>query len=432
LLPGEMASNKEYFMPEDIHLSCISNKSAVPVMDQPQLVYVLSEISPGGFAPDVRLPLNFALVLDRSGSMAGEKIRTMREAVKNIIDQLDPMDVVSVITFESTTQVLIPAQAVGNKPLLKSMVDSIRDGGGTSMAPAIREAVNQVSTFHNSERISRIILLTDGEVTDKEADSFREADHAGALGIPLIGLGLGSDWNTDFVQELADRSLQAAPKSRVGYADYIATPDQAFSIFQQVFQSMQIVCKDVTVTMRMVQGVEARRVWQVTPMIKDISLKTIQGRSVVIAVGDLDKSGAAFMMELVLPPRPEGMMRAAQLDVTYTRLQKVSGRAAADLIVNFSADPALVSQIDSRVMGIVEKVTAFKLQTQALDEATAGNIPGATQRLRQAVTILLNQGETQLAQQMEKEAQNLEQGKGISEEGSKTIRLTSRKTVRLD
>ena len=88
-------------MPEDIHLSCISNKSAVPVMDQPQLVYVLSEISPGGFAPDVRLPLNFALVLDRSGSMAGEKIRTMREAVKNIIDQLDPMDVVSVITFES-------------------------------------------------------------------------------------------------------------------------------------------------------------------------------------------------------------------------------------------------------------------------------------------------------------------------------------------
>ncbi len=419
-------------MPDDIQLTCLSNKTAVPVMDKAQLLYVLSEITPGGFAPNVRLPLNFALVLDRSGSMAGEKIRIMREAVKNIIDQLDPTDVISVITFESTTQVLIPAQGVGNKPLLKSMVDSIRDGGGTSMAPALREAVNQVSTFHNSERISRIILLTDGEVTDKEADSFREADNAGALGIPIIGLGLGSDWNTDFIQELADRSLLAAPKSRVGYADYIATPDQAFSIFQQVFQSMQIVCKNVTATVRMVQGMEARRVWQVTPMIKDISLKTIQGRSVVIPVGDLDKSGAAFLVELVLPPRPEGVMRAAQVDVTYTSMQKSSGRAAADLVVNFSNDPTLVNQLDNRVMGIVEKVTAFKLQTQALDEATAGNIPGATQRLRQAVTILLNQGETQLAQQMEKEAQNLEQGKGISEEGSKTIRLTSRKTVRLD
>ncbi len=419
-------------MPDKILLSCLSNKANLQVMDQPQLLYVLSEITPGGVVSDVRMPLNFALVLDRSGSMAGEKIRTMREAVKNIIDQLNPMDVVSVVTFESTTQVLIPAQRVDNKAALKSIVDSIRDGGGTSMSPAIREAINQVSTFHNSERISRIILLTDGEVTDKEADSFREADNAGALGIPVIGLGLGSDWNTDFVQELADRSLQAAPKSRVGYADYIATPDQAFSIFQQVFQSMQIVCKNVAVTMRLVQGVEARRVWQVTPMIKDISVKTIQGRSVVIPVGDLNKSGAAFLMELVLPPRPEGMVRAAQVDATYTSMDKTTGRVASDLIVNFSTDPALVNLLNGKVMNIVEKVTAFKLQTQALDEASVGNIPGATQRLRQAVTILLNQGETQLAQQMEKEAQNLEQGKGISEEGSKTIRLTSRKTVRLD
>jgi len=419
-------------MPDKILLSCLSNKANLQVMDQPQLLYVLSEITPGGVVSDVRMPLNFALVLDRSGSMAGEKIRTMREAVKNIIDQLNPMDVVSVVTFESTTQVLIPAQRVDNKAALKSIVDSIRDGGGTSMSPAIREAINQVSTFHNSERISRIILLTDGEVTDKEADSFREADNAGALGIPVIGLGLGSDWNTDFVQELADCSLQAAPKSRVGYADYIATPDQAFSIFQQVFQSMQIVCKNVAVTMRLVQGVEARRVWQVTPMIKDISVKTIQGRSVVIPVGDLNKSGAAFLMELVLPPRPEGMVRAAQVDATYTSMDKTTGRVASDLIVNFSTDPALVNLLNGKVMNIVEKVTAFKLQTQALDEASVGNIPGATQRLRQAVTILLNQGETQLAQQMEKEAQNLEQGKGISEEGSKTIRLTSRKTVRLD
>lgn len=419
-------------MPDAIQLSCSSNKTTVQVMDQPQLLYVLSEITPGGAAPDVRMPLNFALVLDRSGSMAGEKIRTMREAVKNIIDQLDPMDVVSVVTFESTTQVLIPAQRVDNKTALKSIVDSIRDGGGTSMSPAIQEGLNQVSTFHNSERISRIILLTDGEVTDKEADSFRAADNAGALGIPIIGLGLGSDWNTDFVQELADRSLNAAPKSRVGYADYIAAPEQAFSIFQQVFQSMQIVCKDVAVTMRMVQGVEARRVWQVAPMIKDIGLKTIQGRAVVIPVGDLEKAGAAFLVELMLPPRPEGMMRAAQVDASFTGMDKTAGRVAADLIVNFSTDPALLNQLNSKVMNIVEKVTAFKLQTQALDEASAGNIPGATQRLRQAVTILLNQGETQLAQQMEKEAQNLEQGKGISEEGSKTIRLTSRKTVRLE
>jgi len=418
-------------MSDILQLTSLTNKSYIPMLNQPQLLYVLTEVTPGNAMANVRMPLNFALVLDRSGSMSGEKIRTMREAVKNIIDQLEPMDVISIITFESTMQVLIPAQGVLDKAALKRKVDSIKDAGGTTMAPAIREAIKQVNTYNTADRISRIVLLTDGEATDREADSFREADNAGAYGVPIIGLGLGSDWNTDFVQELSDRSLLAAPGSRAGYTDYIASPDQAFSIFQQVFQSMQVVSKDVTVTLRMVQGVEARRVWQVTPMIKDIGLNTIQGRSVVMPVGDLEKAGAAFLVELMLPPRPEGAVRAAQVDATYSTISQGPGRESVDLIVNFTSNPALANQLNGKVMNIVEKVTAFKLQTQALDEASMGNISGATQRLRQAVTILLNQGETQLAQQMEKEAQNLEQGKGISEEGSKTIRLTSRKTVRL-
>ena len=82
-------------------------------------------------------------------------------------------------------------------------------------------------------------------------------------------------------------------------------------------------------------------------------------------------------------------------------------------------------------MNVVEKVQAFKLQTQALDEAELGNVSGATRKLRQAVTILLSQGEEELAGQMQKEADRLESSGQISSEGKKTIKLTSRKTVKL-
>ncbi len=78
-----------------------------------------------------------------------------------------------------------------------------------------------------------------------------------------------------------------------------------------------------------------------------------------------------------------------------------------------------------------KRCTAFKLQTQALDEAQLGNLDGATRKLRQAVTILLNQGEDDLAGKMRQEADRLEQSGEISSEGKKTILLTSRKTVRL-
>jgi Ca-activated chloride channel homolog len=418
-------------MSDVLQLTSQCNRNGVPVLDQPQLVYILTELTPGTAMDNVRLPLNFALVLDRSGSMAGAKLKTMKEAVKNIIDQLDPADIISIVTFETKTEVLVRAQPATNKADLKRQVDRINDGGGTNMAPGLREGLNLVSQRQGPDRVSRVILLTDGEATDKEDDSRHEADRAGQMAIPIIGLGFGEKWNHNFVIDLADRSVMAPPGSQTGSADYIPTPAEANKIFQQVYQSMQVVVQDVTITTRMVQGLEARRVWQVVPAIKDIGRGVIQGRAIVIPAGQLERGGAAFLAEVMLPPRPPGMVRIAQTDVSYTAPGRGQQREAVDLIVNFSQDPAQAGQLNGHVMNIVEKVQAFKLQTQALDEAEMGNVSGATQKLRQAVTILLSQGETDLAQQMQKEADRLEQSGEMSNEAKKTIKLTSRKTVKL-
>ena len=418
-------------MSDLLRLSSICNRVGVPVIDQPQLVYLLTELVPGETLSDIRLPLNFALVLDRSGSMAGEKLRTMKEAVKNIIDQLDSNDVISIVTFETKTQVLIDSQPATNKEEIGRQVDKIRDGGGTNMAPAIQEGLRLVSKKLGPERVTRVILLTDGEATDNEDDSRRLASLAGTQGIPLTGLGFGKDWNEDFLFDLADRSLLSAPGTRLGHADYIPTPDDANKIFQEVYQSMQVVAKNVNITIRMVQGLEARKVWQVTPLIKDVGKSVIQGRAIVIPVGELEKGGAAYLAEIMLPPRPQGAVRIAQTDVTYAIPGAEPKREAVDLIVHFSSDPAVNNQVNGRVMNVIEKVQAFKLQTQALDEADTGNVRAATQKLRQAVTILLSQGETNLASQMQEEADRLEKSGELSSEGKKTIKLTSRKTVRL-
>jgi Ca-activated chloride channel family protein len=394
------------------------------------LIYVLTELFPGAGVSHVRLPLNLTLLLDRSGSMAGPKLRNMKEAVKRIIDQLDPQDVISIVTFETRTKVLFPAQMATDKDSLKKKVDKIDDGGGTNMAAGLKEGINQVQQWMGPDRISRLVMLTDGEATDKEDDSRREAENAGAMGVPIIGLGLGKDWNEDFVFDLSDRSLLAAD-TRTGHVDYIQNPDEAVNIFQQVYNSMKVVARDATINIRMVQGLEARRVWQVTPMINDLSLRTIQGRAIVIPVGELEQSGASYLVEMMLPPRPEGAVRIAQTDVSYTVPSQGQVRDAVDLVVNFTSDPTQYNQMNGKVMNIVERVQAFKLQTQALNEAEMGQVGQATQKLRQAVTILLSQGEADLAEQMQQEVSQLEQSGEISSEGKKTIKLTSRKTVRL-
>lgn len=417
-------------MSDVIQLTSVCNRNAVPVLQTPQLIYVLTELFPGPAMSNVRMALNLTLVLDRSGSMAGEKLRNLKSAVKRIIDQLDPADVISIVTFETKTQVLVPAQPATDKADLKRLVDRIDDGGGTNMASGLREGIRQVKQGMGRERVSRIVLLTDGEATDKEDDSRREADNAGAMGVPVIGLGFGDDWNEDFVMDLADRSI-LAPGSGAGRADFIRQPDEAVGIFQEVYNSMQVVAQDVTVNIRMVQGLEARRVWQVTPMISDMGVRALQGRAIVIPVGELEQNGASYLAEVMLPPRAAGSVRIAQTDVAYNIPGQGQARSAVDLVVNYTPDPMQYNQMNGRVMNIVERVQAFKLQTQALNEAEMGQVGSATRKLRQAVTILLSQGEDELANQMQQEADHLEQSGQISSEGKKTIKLTSRKTIRL-
>jgi Ca-activated chloride channel family protein len=377
------------------------------------------------------MPLNFALVLDRSGSMTGEKLRTMKEAVKNIIDQLSEEDLISIVSFESRTEVLVSAQHAGEKKALKRSIEKIRDGGGTNIAPALNAALRLVSAHTNEERVSKIILLTDGEATDRQEDSYRIADEAGVKRIPIVGLGFGQDWNEKFLIELSDRSIQANPGSHLGMADYIPRPEDANKIFQEVYQSMQVVAKDLAVTIRMVQGLEARRIWQVVPLIRELGSSAVEGRAIHIPVGQLERSGAAYLVEIMLPPRPEGTVRFAQADITFSTAEFGPQRLSNDLILNYTSDPAAAEEMNVRVMNIVEKVQAFRLQTQALDDIQLGDVGNATRKLRQAVTILLNQGETELADQMGKEADRLEQIGEVSSEGKKTIMLTSRKTVRL-
>lgn len=418
-------------MSDLLKLTSICNRMAVPVIDLPQLIYVLTELVPGKAISNVRLPLNFTLILDHSGSMAGEKLRTMKEAVNHIIDQLGPEDIISIVTFQSRTEILSPAQPTRDKEALKRLVNKIRDGGGTNVAPALQAGLRLVSQSISPERVSRLILLTDGEATDREEDSRLVADEAGSRGVPIIGLGFGQEWKEDFLFDLADRSIQAAAGSHLGMADYIPTPKDADRIFNEVYQSMQVVAQDVTVTLRMVQGLEARRVWQVAPLIRDLGHDVIQGRTVQIQTRQLEKSGVAYLAEIMLPPRPEGAVRIAQADLTYQAPEQGLQRQVADLVVQYSNDPALDNQLVGHVMNVVEKVQAFRLQTQALDDAQGGDVSNATRKLRQAVTILLSQGETELAGQMLQEADRLEESGQVSSEGKKTIMLTSRKTVKL-
>jgi Ca-activated chloride channel homolog len=402
------------------------NKNALPHMHQHQLAYAYFEIRPGTAAANIRLPLNFSLVLDRSGSMHGQKIDQLRQAVKSLIGQLQPNDYISVIAFNSRTTIVVPATTAHKPSDLQRSIDKLSADGGTTMAPAMQAGLGEISKYIGPDKASRLIILTDGQ-TDGEDACRRQADEAGKMGIPLMALGLGTDWNEDLLLDLGQRS------GPLGGAGLISKPEEINAIFQNVLTEMKVVAQNLSFRLLMVQGVEARRIWQVIPLIKDVSLRAIQGRAVTVDLPELSEAGAAYLIEMLIPPRQPGSYRFAQGEVLYDvpAHKLTQQKESVNLMAEVTTNPHLAQQVNGRVMNIVEKVTAFKLQTQALSEADAGNIAGATQKLRAAHTILLDQGELELAQNALAEAQRLEQGLGFSSEGKKTVKLQSSKTVKL-
>ena len=193
---------------------------------------------------------------------------------------------------------------------------------------------------------------------------------------------------------------------------------------------------NVTLTLRMVRGVSPRQVWQVLPMISNLDCSPLSDRDAQVHLGELDREqGKSVLVELLLPPRQEGRYRMAQAEVSYDvpAAGIVGEKAKTDIVISFTSDANLSQQYDARVMNLVEKVTAFKLQTRALDEAAAGNIAGATQKLRAAATRLLDMGETELAEIAMAEADRLEQSGQMSAAGTKKLRYETRKlTAKLD
>jgi Ca-activated chloride channel family protein len=146
-----------------------------------------------------------------------------------------------------------------------------------------------------------------------------------------------------------------------------------------------------------------------------------------VKLGDLVHGQVnSVVVELMLPPRAAGSFRMAQAELHFTPVGGTAQVIKQDLLLTFDAD-AQAATYDPRVMNLVEKVTAFKLQTRALAEAELGNTAGATQKLRAAATRLLDLGELELAEKTRQQADQLEQGASMSAETQKELKYATRR-----
>jgi Ca-activated chloride channel family protein len=171
-------------------------------------VYLLVRLEAQAPPSSQRMPVNLALVLDRSSSMRGPRIAHAVAAVRQVVQQLDVRDRLSVIAFDASARSLFgPANVTPEtRRLLDEALAGLRTGVGTNLAAGIKKGAEAVRSGFVRGAISRMVLLTDGQPSLGITDSGRLcalAEKEASGGVSITTMGLGEGFDDELLAELA-------------------------------------------------------------------------------------------------------------------------------------------------------------------------------------------------------------------------------------
>ena len=144
-----------------------------------------------------RPPNTLQVVLDRSGSMAGDRLEAAKDSLALLVGRLDPRDNFGLVTFDNDVQVPVPAGPLTDKSRVVEMIRSIPSGGSTNLSGGLLRGIQEARRI-KGDRGATQLLVSDGHanqgVTDPDALGKVAAD-ARERGVTTstIGIGLGYD-----------------------------------------------------------------------------------------------------------------------------------------------------------------------------------------------------------------------------------------------
>jgi Ca-activated chloride channel family protein len=153
-----------------------------------------------------RPALNLALVIDRSGSMAGSKLSYARKAARFLAGELSERDRLAIVTFDSEVKVLVPSQPVRDPLLFISAINTIAAGGCTALFDGWLAGATEVASQMDPQGLNRVLLLSDGQANEGLTDHQQIAARVEGLtqrGISTSAFGLGSGFDEDLMGAMA-------------------------------------------------------------------------------------------------------------------------------------------------------------------------------------------------------------------------------------
>jgi uncharacterized membrane protein/uncharacterized protein YegL len=154
---------------------------------------VIEDVLPVTFETKKEKPDSVAMivVLDKSGSMGGQKIEMTKEAAKAPLALLKDTDAFGVVAFDYNFYWPVKFQPVANRSAISQAISTIIAGGETNIYPALREAYIQLAGA--TTQVKHVILLSDGRSLPDDFEGLTKKMADGKITVSTVAVGNGAD-----------------------------------------------------------------------------------------------------------------------------------------------------------------------------------------------------------------------------------------------
>ena len=337
--------------------------------NQEQSIFLKVGLTGSDLGEERRTPANVSIVLDRSGSMDGEKIARAKEAASMAISMLDDRDIVSIVTYSDTVSVLIPATRVSDRSYIQGRIESVFADGSTALFAGVSKGADEVSKFLERNSVNRVILLSDGLAnigpdSPGALGSLGESLKKSGVSVTTIGLGLG--YNEDLMVQLAQKSD--------GNHAFVENYNDLARIFRYEFQDiLSVVAQDVEIEITCPEGVLPLRI-----MGREAE---IIGNKVYTTINQLYSNQEKYLLvELTIPPNQAGSrMDIADVTINYADMKsKKADRLSGRTGVEFTKSVEIVEEsVDKETVIDAVKQISAEVSEEAIKLRDAGKIDEA-------------------------------------------------------
>jgi Ca-activated chloride channel family protein len=390
-------------------------------LDEPQMLYVMLELeAPLEARQSPSPPLNVCIVLDRSTSMQGEKMDIVKAAAIQVLRNLRPQDILSVVAFSDRAEVIIPAAYFQERTRLEAKIQMIQPSGATEIFQGLELGAKEVMRSVDSKRVNHIILLTDGQTYGDEQQCLALASKLAERGVGISGMGIGKEWNDIFLDVLATRTG--------GSSAYMDQPQDIKRLLLQKFNALaQTYADDISLTLTTTDGVDLVYAFRLQPDPAPILLESPLHLGPI-----LQDASTQVIFEYIIHPKAvksdslvimDGSLKVsiASQPMPVPVLRMRHGRPVSDLP---EADPP-----PPQIVQALSRLMLYRMQERARKEIDSGHLENATRHLKTLASNLLAQGERSLAQTILLEVDHLQKQNTLSAEGIKKMKYGTRALV---